>query len=86
MKNTNRATPITQRCKSPLKMNANLVAGAGQSASGFSNLGANFKGTANPAPRKVEEEVLDPGKLPKLELPKTGEDLGLIEDEEEFEE
>jgi len=82
MKNINRATPITKRCKSPLKMNADLVAGAGRAATGFNDLGANFEGTASPAPREKKKKV----GLPKLEEPKTGEELGLIEDEEEFEE
>ena len=82
--------PITQRAKSsPFKMNESLVAGAGFTARGFSDLTAGFKGGVEPP--KQAPGVKPPVKEPQaedledvvLETPKTAEEMGL-EEEEDF--
>ena len=83
--------PITQRAKSsPFKMNETLVAGAGMTARGFSDLTAGFKGGI--APPKQAPGVKPPVKEPQaedledvvLEEGKTAEELGIEEEEEDF--
>ena len=78
--------PITQRAKSsPFKMNESLVAGAGFTARGFSDLSAGFKGGVEPP--KQAPGVKPPSKEPEaenLEEPQTSEELGLYEEEEDF--
>jgi len=83
-----KARPITQRAKSsPFKMNESLVAGAGMTARGFSDLSAGFKGGVEPpkqAPgvkppaKEPEAEDLD---LPELDYPELDNSL---EEEEDF--
>ena len=78
--------PITQKAKSsPFKMNEFLVAGAGMTARGFSDLTAGFKGGVEPPkqapgvkPSAEEAEAED------LDEPQTDEELGLSEEEEDF--
>ena len=43
-------TPVTQRSKSPLKMNADLVAGAAYAAKSFNNVAGNMKPTETNRP------------------------------------
>lgn len=86
-----KARPITQKAKSsPFKMNESLVAGAGFTARGFSDLSAGFKGGVEPL--KQQPGVKPPSKEPKaedlkdvtLEETKTSKELGLYEEEEDF--
>lgn len=81
-----KARPITQRAKSsPFKMNESLVAGAGMTARGFSDLTAGFKGGVE-APKQapgVKPPVKEP-EAENLEEPQTSEELGLYEEEEDF--
>ena len=82
--------PITQRAKSsPFKMNESLVAGAGMTARGFSDLTAGFKGGMEPP--KQAPGVKPPAKEPEAEdledvvlEGKTAEELGIEEEEEDF--
>lgn len=81
-----KARPITQKAKSsPFKMNKYLVAGAGMTARGFSDLTAGFKGGVEPPKQApgVKPAVKEP-EAENLEEPQTSEELGLYEEEEDF--
>lgn len=95
------AAPITKKASSPLKMNADLVAGAGAVAmsKGFVNAADTMEKPslseqseqAYPSPPKVpapdpdEGNAADLGDIPEI-VGKTSEELGLYEEEEELDE